>query len=48
MIYRMTANDLLRFVIIYIIFVMGFAQCKIHIHKCLPFVSKFFLLHDSF
>ena len=29
MIYRMTANDLLRFVIIYIIFVMGFAQCKI-------------------
>lgn len=32
MIYRMTANDLLRFVIIYIIFVMGFAQCKIHIH----------------
>jgi len=26
MIYRMTANDLLRFVIIYIIFVMGFAQ----------------------
>ena len=28
MIYRMTANDLLRFVIIYIIFVMGFAQCK--------------------
>ena len=33
MIYRMTANDLLRFVIIYIIFVMGFAQCKL---KFLP------------
>ncbi len=29
MIYRMAANDLLRFVIIYIIFVMGFSQCKI-------------------
>ena len=29
MIYRMTANDLLRFVIIYIIFVMGITQCKI-------------------
>ena len=28
MIYRMMAADLLRFVIIYIIFVMGFAQCK--------------------
>ena len=26
MIYRMMANDLLRFVIIYLIFVMGFAQ----------------------
>ena len=32
MIYRMTANDLLRFVIIYIIFVMGFAQCKLQFH----------------
>ena len=28
MIYRMMANDLFRFVIIYGIFVMGFAQCK--------------------
>ena len=28
MIYRMMAADLLRFGIIYVIFVMGFAQCK--------------------
>ena len=28
MIYRMMANDLFRFVIIYGIFVMGFAQCN--------------------
>ena len=35
MIYRMTANDLLRFVIIYIIFVMGFAQCKFIFFLCM-------------
>ena len=29
MIYRMTANDLLKFGIMYAIFVMGYAQCKL-------------------
>ena len=40
MIYRMMAADLLRFVIIYLIFVMGFAQCKTkNISKMPYFIS---------
>jgi hypothetical protein len=31
MIYRMIAKDLLRFVIVYAIFTMGFSQCKLDI-----------------
>ena len=38
MIYRMMAADLLRFCVIYIIFVMGFAQCNVF--KLLSFVSE--------
>lgn len=56
MIYRMMAADLLRFVIIYIIFVMGFAQCEQIIYryyillfcKLIFFSVAYFIIFQSY
>lgn len=38
MIYRMIQGDLLRFVAIYLVFVLGFSQCRLRFYL---FLSRF-------
>jgi hypothetical protein len=35
MIYQMINGDLLRFVIIYVVFIIGFSQCKYYLYLCI-------------